>query len=345
MNSLSSTVRSTWREMPLGELCEVNIGRTPSRNRRDYWGPGSPWLSIADMGRARNLHATAETITSAAISECNCRIVAAGTVLVSFKLSIGKVGVAQKPLFTNEAIAALPIRNSSQLCADYLYWALRSIDLTAGLDRAAKGLTLNKEKLIRIVIPFPPLHEQRRIAKILDKADELRIKRRAALEQLDALTQSVFLDMFSSPASKDWSTTNIAGIANPTKGSIRTGPFGSQLLHSEFTDSGIAVLGIDNVVANEFRWGDRRFISEEKYRQLKRYTVCPGDVLISIMGTCVAARLFQMTFRLPSTPSIFAVLRSIALSAYRLSCMPTFFSIRLLVASLRKPRRARSCLD
>jgi type I restriction enzyme S subunit len=135
-------------------------------------------------------------------------------------------------------------------------------------------------------IPLPPLLLQRRIAEVLDKAEALRAKRRAALAQLDSLTQSLFLDLFGDPASKGWAMTDIAGVVNAAGGGIRTGPFGSQLLHSEFTADGIAVLGIDNAVANEFRWGERRFISEAKYRQLKRYTVRPGDVLITIMGTC-----------------------------------------------------------
>ena len=129
-------------------------------------------------------------------------------------------------------------------------------------------------------IPLPPLTEQKRIAGILDAADALRAKRRESIAQLDTLLQSTFLDMFGDPIGNEWEMATVADVADNEKGAIRTGPFGSQLLHSEFVDEGIRVLGIDNASANEFREGEPRFITPRKYEQLRRYTVRPGDVLI-----------------------------------------------------------------
>lgn len=138
-------------------------------------------------------------------------------------------------------------------------------------------------EVAKIKIPLPPLEEQRRIAAILDKAEALRAKRREAIAKLNQLLQSVFVEMF---VGKDFPEVTVGELALARKGAIRTGPFGSQLLHSEFTDHGIKVLGIDNAVKNTFSQGDNRYISLEKYEALKRYLVYPGDVIITIMGTC-----------------------------------------------------------
>lgn len=148
---------------------------------------------------------------------------------------------------------------------------------------------LSVERFLELELPLPALQEQRRIATILDKADGIRRARRKLLTDVDELVRSSILHLLGSlPESR----VTLEELLPTTPNAIRTGPFGSQLLHSEFTDSGIPVLGIDNVVTNRFRWAERRYISTDKYQELRRYRVFPGDVMITIMGTtgrvCIA---------------------------------------------------------
>ena len=178
----------------------------------------------------------------------------------------------------------------SQIEARYLYHWFSSPRTQATVRSYGRQTTnisnLSVDRCLRLWLPLPPLAEQRRIARILDAAGALRAKRHEALGELHTLLRSIFLDMFGDPVSSGWTMVTVEDVASSQSGAIRTGPFGSQLLHSEFVDEGICVLGIDNAVANEFRTGEPRFITEKKYDQLRRYTVRPGDVLITIMGTC-----------------------------------------------------------
>jgi type I restriction enzyme S subunit len=234
------------------------------------------------MNQGRDIERTSETITETAVSECNCRIVPSGTVLLSFKLSIGKVGIARRPLYTNEAIAALPIKAHSRLSPDFLYWALRSTDLRNDRDRAAKGLTLNLEKLKRIEIALPPLAEQFRIAEILDKADALRAKRRAALAQLDTLTQAMFIDMFGDPATnpKDWPVMPLGDCAER----IQIGPFGSLLHRDDYVDGGIPLVNPMHIQAGRITPSFKESIAAAKFAQLTAYHLQTGDIVMGRRG-------------------------------------------------------------
>jgi type I restriction enzyme, S subunit len=80
--------------------------------------------------------------------------------------------------------------------------------------------TVNREALLAMYLALPPVREQRRIAEILDKADALRAKRRAAIAQLDTLTQSIFLDMFGEPTTnpKGWPRKNMSEVATVITG-------------------------------------------------------------------------------------------------------------------------------
>lgn len=177
----------------------------------------------------------------------------------------------------------------AELSIKYVYYFLLfNIEV---LERGFKGAGLkhiSKKYIEDIKIPAPSYVEQLHYVELFDKSLNIKNSREEAITKLTQLTESIFFDMFVNPkvVSEKWVTTKVEFCAEPKKGSIRTGPFGSDLLHSEFTDAGIAVLGIDNAVKNYFSWSELRYISREKYNQLKKYTVKAGDVLITIMGTC-----------------------------------------------------------
>ena len=208
------------RTVPLQQICDIQIGKTPSRSVPEYWGGELPWATIGDFAAGRIVTTTNERITQIGVAESGSKRIPRGTLLLSFKLSLGKRTIAGCDLFTNEAIAALHILNHDTADRDYLYWALGSIDYDRLVDRAAKGKTLNKAKLKILPIPLPPIAEQKRIAKILDAVDALRAKRREVLGQLDTLLQSTFLDMFGDPVTNPmgWDTSALGEVGEVITG-------------------------------------------------------------------------------------------------------------------------------
>nr|WP_240734155.1 restriction endonuclease subunit S [Dyella soli] len=146
------------------------------------------------------------------------------------------------------------------------------------------------EEVLDFDFHLPPVAEQRRIVAALDKAfagiATAKANAERNLKLAGELINQGYRHIAEGQGRRHWERLRVADVAAAKKGSIRTGPFGSQLLHSEFVDAGIAVLGIDNAVNNEFQWGKRRYVTPAKFEQLARYRVYPGDVLITIMGTC-----------------------------------------------------------
>ncbi len=204
-----------WSYKPLSALCGINLGSTPSRSNSEYWGKGYPWVSISDL-KGKYISKTKEEITDIALAETNCKIVKKGTLLMSFKLSIGKLAFAEKDLFTNEAIVALPIKDESELLKEYLYYVLKSIPLVGG-NQAAMGQTLNKQSLSVLQIPIPPtLDDQKRIAKVLSQCEVLIQKRRECINLLDDLLKSKFFEMFGDPRtnSKEWEIDSVITYAD-----------------------------------------------------------------------------------------------------------------------------------
>lgn len=136
--------------------------------------------------------------------------------------------------------------------------------------------------LSTLAIPLPPVPEQRRIADILDKANALRPKRRAALAQLDTLTQSIFLDMFGDPATnpKGWPVATLKNCV----ARIQIGPFGSLLHQEDYVSDGIPLVNPKHIQSGVIEIGRDETVTPEKFQELGVYHLAPGDVVMGRRG-------------------------------------------------------------
>lgn len=208
------------------------------------------------------------------------------------------------------------LRPCSRIEAKYLYHfvhqesfrkeAARKFTGTAGQLRVPASFVRNAE------IPLPPINEQRRIVvkleKLLAKVESCQERLNKIPILLKRFRQSVLASACSGRLTADWQKhlqiessnptheiaddlpsswiwKSIRDLASAAKGSIRSGPFGSNLLHSEFQSTGILAIGIDNVLDGKFSFGRQHRISSQKYETLKKYAARPLDVLVTVMAT------------------------------------------------------------
>ncbi len=198
----------------------------------------------------------------------------------------------------------------------------------AGLKHISKGYIEDLE------IPLPNLPTQQKIAAILDKADELRQYNKQLIEKYDALTQSLFLDMFGDPVTneKSFPLKKLEELYISKKEGTKCGPFGGALKKEEFVESGIPVWNMDNISKKgELVSAINLWITKEKYNILNSYSVINGDIIISRAGTvgkmCVVKTSFENS--IISTNLIRLRLnKSLLLPMYFVSLM-TYFKERI----------------
>lgn len=289
-NESGAVIKNEWPRKKVSEIAKHSLGKMLDKAKNK--GEPKPYL--------RNLNVRwfsfdlSDVLEMRFLPEEEAKFTAVkGDVLICEGGYPGRAAIWERdePIYFQKALHRVRFHEPER--SKWFLYYLLSKDLDGTLKNHFNGAGIQHftgEALAQFEVPLPPLPDQRRIVGILDEAfDAIATAKANAeknLQNAHALFDSGFSIVTSESEQAVWFKTTVACVAASRKGSIRTGPFGSQLLHSEFVDQGIAVLGIDNAVANEFRWGKPRFITPEKYRQLERYTVHPGDVVITIMGTC-----------------------------------------------------------
>jgi hypothetical protein len=150
----------------LKDVCDMQIGGTPRRDNPEFYGGNNLWVSVRELNN-NVINDTKEHITDIGVEQSNVKLIPENTVLYSFKLSIGKIAITGKPLYTNEAIAGLLIKNKKELLTKYLYYALCFINKFSSKGCIGNG-SLNKSSLGKVKIPIISIEKQNRIILFLD---------------------------------------------------------------------------------------------------------------------------------------------------------------------------------
>ena len=262
----------------LSQAFDLQMGKTPSRNTAEYWGGDHKWVSIADIGSAgKYIHETKEYITDKGISDSSIKVVPKDTVIMSFKLSIGKTAITSEDMYTNEAIMAFIDKGIYSVDPNYLYHLCCGTDWTAGTNKAVMGMTLNKATLSEKMINIPSIEEQKDITDKLDAVDLLIDIQRRQLTKLDDLVKSRFVEMFGEPV------TNSKGYPiHQLSDHILFLTSGSRGWAQYYTDKGEWFITIKNVKDCRISVDDVQCINPPKNAEAERTRLREGDLLISI---------------------------------------------------------------
>jgi type I restriction enzyme, S subunit len=292
---MSEQVPEGWNRIPLGDLFKIEIGGTPSRNNVAFWDAtkesGNIWVSIRDLSQ-KYITDTKEYISDSGVQNSNVKLIPEGTVIMSFKLTIGRTAFAAKNLYTNEAIAAFIHKNPNIVDTEYFYQGLQFWNLLENVDRAVKGATLNKEKLNRIDGTFPPLQEQNKIAKILTSVDSVIEKTEAQINKLQSLKKGMMQELLTkgightefkdSPVGripKEWEVKRLGDLISSMSGGVSVNSENKPKLSGEY-----GVLKTSAVSKGQFFPSENKVILKSEHKRAK---INPkiDSIIISRMNT------------------------------------------------------------
>ena len=200
----------------LEDIFDLQMGKTPSRDNPEYWNTcDNKWISISDLTQnGKYIIETKEYISDLAVKENNMRIIPANTVVMSFKLSIGKTAITSEDMYSNEAIMSFRDKHVVDLMPEYVYYLFKHINWDRGTNKAVKGKTLNKATLSKREIEVFPINKQKRIVDILNKVSAVIEAHKQELQHLDVLIKARFVEMFGDPElnDKEWPCKTLGDV-------------------------------------------------------------------------------------------------------------------------------------
>ena len=191
-------IPSTWEIRKVKSLLNMQTGFTPDTKNEDYYSDeGVDWVTIGDLSGGKYIPSeTKKRISNEYVEAFAPEIVPAGSLLYSFKLSVGQTAFTDRPVYTNEAIASFIETDSYSL--EFLRFAAFLIEYNANTNIYGAHL-LNQELIKNALLVVPPIEEQRYLAAFLDercnRVDALIANVQAQIEKLKAYKQSLITEV------------------------------------------------------------------------------------------------------------------------------------------------------
>ena len=282
--------KNEWKKVKLGDIFNLQMGKTPLRENKLYWNKGEyNWISISDMNFSEKyVSFTKEKITNLAVKESGIKIIPKNTVIMSFKLSIGKVKIVNDDIYSNEAIMAFIPKENIPIDKNFLYYSLKSVKWNEGINKAVKGLTLNKSLISEKEILLPNLTIQKEIASNLDNIENFLELRKRQLDYLKELNKSLFTTMFGDIKTNDknWKIDKFNKIISiltdyHANGSYKVLKDNVELL--DFKEYALMIRTTD--LENDNFIQGVKYINEKAYNFLKKTKIFGGEIIINKIGS------------------------------------------------------------
>lgn len=184
-------------KIKLNKAFDLQMGKTPPRADKKLWESNDyKWISIADMSTyGKYTRDTKEYLSAIAVEKTGIKPVPKNTVIMSFKLTIGRTAITSEDIFTNEAIMAF-LPKTEYFDIDYLRFALQFHDWTDGMQNAVKGVTLNKAIIGETEFVIPPLEMQKKFAMFAEQCEKSKEELQCSLEAAYAIKRKLIEDNF-----------------------------------------------------------------------------------------------------------------------------------------------------
>ena len=302
----------------LKDIFDLQMGKTPSRSNLEYWNTTDyKWISIADLTKtSKYIFETKEYLSKSAIKDSGIKVIPANTVVMSFKLSIGKTAITKEDMYSNEAIMAFKDKHVINILPEYIFYLFKYKNWEEGSNKAVMGKTLNKATLSEIEVEICSIEKQRQIVSILDKIMSSVDGRKQELQLLDELIKARFVEMFGDPVANDkgWKMKPLLDMGKCKNGMNfhydDSGVEISCLGVGDFKDLSVidntkklSIVSLNEMPSEEYllKDGDIVFVRSNGNKDLvgRSLAIYPGKLPTTFSGFCIRYRIHDDEITVP----------------------------------------------